>query len=67
LAICFLSAAFETTNPVKYPKPLDPNLGKPGYVSEVSDFLTGSMKIPCNVFIPKSKRTELGKYAWEED
>jgi len=33
----------------------------------LDDFLPGSRKIPLNVFIPKSKRTEHEKYAWEED
>jgi len=44
-----------------------PNLGKPGYVSAIEDFLPGSAKIPQKVFIPKSKGTEPEKYAWEED
>jgi len=44
-----------------------PNLGKPGYVATVEEFLPGSTKIPQNVYIPKSKRTEPEKYAWEED
>ena len=44
-----------------------PNLGKPGYVSSFDDFLPGSVKIPAKVFIPQFKRTELEKYAWEED
>ncbi len=44
-----------------------PNLGKQGYVSSFVDFLPGSEKIPPKVFIPKSRRTEPEKYAWEED
>jgi len=44
-----------------------PNLGKPGYVSAIEDFLPGSAKIPQKVFIPKPKGTEPEKYAWEED
>jgi transposase len=44
-----------------------PNLGKPGYVSTVEDFLPGSAKMPQKVFIPKAKRTEPEIYAWEED
>jgi transposase len=44
-----------------------PNLGKPGYMSEVEDFLPGSTKIPQRVFIPQPKRTETQKHAWEED
>lgn len=44
-----------------------PNLGKPGYVSEIEDLLPSSAKMPKKVFIPKPKRTEAEKYAWEED
>ena len=44
-----------------------PNLGKPGYISVVDDFLPGSPKIPQKVLIPKLKGTESQKYAWEEE
>ena len=44
-----------------------PNLGKPGYISAVEDFLPGSSKIPQKVLIPKPKGTGPQKYAWEED
>ena len=44
-----------------------PNLGKPGYVTSFVDFLPGSGKIPPKVYIPKSRKTEPEKYAWEED
>ena len=44
-----------------------PNIGRPGYVTEIGDFLPGSTKIPQNVYIPKPKGTEPEKYAWEED
>lgn len=44
-----------------------PNLGKPGYVSSIEDFLPGSEKIPLKIFIPNPQGTESGKYAWEED
>ena len=43
-----------------------PNLGKPGYVSAIEDFLPGSAKIPSKVFVPKPKETNTEKYAWEE-
>jgi transposase len=44
-----------------------PNLGKPGYAAAIVDLLPGSSEIPQKVFIPKTKRTEPEKYAWEED
>ena len=44
-----------------------PNLGKPGYVTSIEDFLPGSAKIPQKAFIPKPKGTIPEKYAWEED
>ena len=44
-----------------------PNLGKPHYASAIEDFLPGSAKIPQKAFIPKPKRTEPEKCAWEED
>ncbi len=44
-----------------------PNLGKPGYASAIEDFMPGSTKIPQKAFIPKPKRTEPEKCAWEED
>ena len=44
-----------------------PNLGKPGYVSKIGDFLPGSTKIPQEVFVPGTEKTEPEKYVWEED
>ena len=44
-----------------------PNLGKPGYVCAIEDFLPGSAKIPQKVFVPKPKESDPEKYAWEED
>lgn len=44
-----------------------PNLGKPGYVSSIEDFLPSSAKIPSKVFVPKPKETNTEKYLWEED
>lgn len=44
-----------------------PNLGKPGYAAAIVDLLPGSAEIPQKVFIPKPKRTEPEKFAWEED
>jgi len=44
-----------------------PNLGKPGYVSTIEDFLPGSAALPQKVFTPKPKGTEPEKYAWEEE
>lgn len=44
-----------------------PNIGKRGYVSSFADLLPGSGKVPSEVYIPKSRRTEAEKYAWEED
>jgi transposase len=44
-----------------------PNLGKPGYISSIEDFLPGSAKIPKKAFIPKPKQAKPEKYAWEED
>ena len=44
-----------------------PNLGKPGYVTSIEDFLPSSAKIPQKVFTPKPKGKEPEKYAWEED
>jgi transposase len=44
-----------------------PNLGKPGYVSRVEDFLPGSDALPQKVFRPKPKEATFEKYAWEED
>ena len=44
-----------------------PNLGKPGYVASIEDFLPGNVKIPQKVYIPNPQRTEPEKYAWEED
>lgn len=44
-----------------------PNLGKPGYVTAIKDFLPGSSQIPHKVFIPKPQGAESEKYAWEED
>lgn len=44
-----------------------PNLGRPGYVAKIGDFLPGSTKIPQNVYVPEPKGTEPAKYAWEED
>ncbi len=44
-----------------------PNLGKPGYVSTIEDFLPGSAALPQKVFTPNPKETKSEKYAWEED
>jgi transposase len=44
-----------------------PNLGKPGYVASIEDFLPGSAALPKKVFIPKPKEKRPEKYAWEED
>jgi len=44
-----------------------PNLGKTGYVTTIEDFLPGSTKIPQKVYIPKPKRQDPEKYAWEEE
>ena len=44
-----------------------PNLGKPGYVAAIGDFLPGSAVIPFSVFSPKPGGAEPEKYAWEED
>lgn len=44
-----------------------PNLGKPGYAAAIIDLLPGSAEIPQKAFIPKPKRKEPEKYAWEED
>jgi transposase len=44
-----------------------PNLGKPGYVQTIEDFLPSSTKIPQKAFVPKPKGTIPEKYAWEED
>lgn len=44
-----------------------PNLGKPGYISAIEDFLPGSTKIPHKVFVPRPKEVIPEKYAWEED
>jgi hypothetical protein len=44
-----------------------PNLGKPGYLTTIEDFLPGSAMIPQKVYIPKPKSLENEKYAWEED
>lgn len=44
-----------------------PNLGKPGYVSTIDDFLPGSAALPQKVFIPESKEEKPEKFAWEED
>ena len=44
-----------------------PNLGSPGYVSKIEDFLPGSEFIPKRVFSPKANTNKPEKYAWEED
>jgi transposase len=44
-----------------------PNLGKPGFIASIEDLLPWSDALPKKVFIPRSKRTEPEKYAWEED
>jgi transposase len=44
-----------------------PNLGKLGYLTTIEEFLPGSTMIPQKVYIPKPKRPETEKYAWEED
>ena len=44
-----------------------PNLGKPGYASEIEELLPGSAALPQKVFTPKPKETKSEKYAWEED
>lgn len=43
-----------------------PNLGKPGYVAAVEDFLPGSGSIPEEVFSPKPKGDNSQEHAWEE-
>ena len=43
-----------------------PNLGKPGYVAAVEDFLPGSPAIPEEVFTPMPVEVTVDRYAWEE-
>ncbi len=44
-----------------------PNLGKPGYVAAIKDFLPGSAAIPEKIISLNSKDTKSEKQAWEED
>lgn len=44
-----------------------PNLGKPGYVASVKDFLPGSTVMPEKVFTPQPENEHTEKYAWEEN
>lgn len=44
-----------------------PDLGKPGYVSDVKDFLPGSTAFPQRVFTPQPNNSKPDKFAWEED
>ena len=44
-----------------------PNLGKPGYVANISDLLPDSTALPEKIFTPQPKDAEPSKYAWEED
>ena len=44
-----------------------PNLGKPGYVASVKDFLPGSTVMPEKVFTPQPENANTEKYAWEEN
>lgn len=43
-----------------------PNLGKPGYVAVVEDFLPGSA-LPQKVYTPEPNTVKTEKHAWEED
>jgi transposase len=57
-------------NPFEYLKWIfanAPNLGKPGYVSTIEDFLPGSAGMPQKVFSPKPKEPKPEKHVWEED
>jgi transposase len=44
-----------------------PNLGKPGYVTAIEDFLPDSSSLPEKIFSPRPKDEKPEKYAWEED
>jgi transposase len=44
-----------------------PNLGKPGYVAAIEDFLPGSAALPEKIFSPKPKNAKPQIQAWEED
>ncbi len=44
-----------------------PNLGRPGYITKMEDFLPGSAVIPDRVFSPRPKGEKSEKYAWEEN
>ena len=44
-----------------------PNLGKPGYATNIKDFLPGSGAIPKNVFSPVAPNEESKNLAWEEN
>jgi len=44
-----------------------PNIGKPGYVKAIEDFLPGSSALPKKVFSPKQKDVKPDIHAWEED
>ena len=44
-----------------------PNLGKPGYVSDIKDFLPGRTVLPKKVFVPQQKNSNPDSFVWEED
>lgn len=44
-----------------------PNLGKPGYVANINDFLPNSGAIPNHVVSPKPVDKGAQKNAWEEN
>lgn len=44
-----------------------PNLGKPGYVSNIEDFLPGSEAMPQKIFTPRPLSSKPKKFVWEED
>lgn len=44
-----------------------PNLGSPGYIASVADFLPGSTAIPKKIFTPQPGDTKSKKFAWEEN
>ena len=43
-----------------------PNMGKPGYVASIEEFLPGSASLPKKMFSPKPNDAKPEKYAWEE-
>lgn len=44
-----------------------PNLGKPGYVSDIKDFLPCSTVLLKKVFVPQQKNSNPDSFVWEED